>query len=57
MLLCTATYHTVPFWTSVRDHSNAVCSTCGDDELVGHHNSAVSADSQVEDLEEGFNFL
>ena len=43
--------------TSVRDHSNAVCSTCGDDELVGHHNSTVSADSQVEDLEEGFNIL
>ena len=39
--------------TSVRDHSNSVSGTSVDDEQLGHHTDTVSADSQVEDPEEG----
>ena len=40
--------------TSVRDHSNSVGGTSVDGEQLGHHTGTVdSADSQVEDPEEG----
>ena len=45
--------------TSVKDHSTSVNGTCVDDEQLGHHTSTVdSADSQVEDSEEGsYNYI
>ena len=39
--------------TSVRDHSNSVSGTSVDDEQLDPHTGTVSADSQVEDPEEG----